>query len=72
MTGIEKFVTYVNGNIGKPLTTGVIAERGRIHRRRVQMFCKAVRASKKVKTGKLAGRSLVYTFKKNITVKDLA
>jgi hypothetical protein len=72
MKGIEKFIGYVNNNLGKPLTTSAIAERGKLHRRRVQMFCKAVRTSKKVKTGKLAGRSLVYTFKKAITVKDVA
>ena len=72
MKGIEKFVSVVNSNLGKPLTTASIAEKGHIHRRRVQMFCKAVRGSKKVKAAKLAGRSLVYTFKKNITVKDIS
>lgn len=69
--GIEKFVDYVNKNVGKPLTTGVISAKTKVHVRRVQSFCKVVRENtRKVAWGTVGGRSITYTFKKPISVKD--
>ena len=68
-TGAIKFVEYVNRNIGKSLTTGTISKKTEVHMRRVQSFCKAVRGTKKVSA--VFGRSIIYTFRKPITVADI-
>lgn len=69
-TGAVKFVEFVNKNIGKALTTAVISRKSEVHMRRVQSFCKAIRASRKVSSIQ-SKRSYVYTFKKVITAADI-
>lgn len=66
-----KFVNYVNGNLGKGLTTAGIASKAEVHVRRVQSFCKGIRGSRKVGY-KTNGRAFVYTFKKALKTTDLA
>jgi hypothetical protein len=69
-TGAAKFVEFVNKNIGKALTTGLISKKSEVHMRRVQSFCKAIRGTRKVSSTQ-SKRSFVYTFKKTITAADI-
>jgi hypothetical protein len=74
----ERFVSYVNKHLGKPMLTTSISNRTRLNLRRVQMFCKSVRegSPSKVtweiypKNGRT--RSIRYTFNRPINNIDVS
>lgn len=71
-TGRAKFISFVNRNIGKNLTTANIANKTKLGLRRVQAMCKSVRETSpnKVTYGyvikKNGNRAIGYTFRKSI------
>ena len=71
MGNMERFIGFVNGNLGKPLTTAVVSKGALVDRRKVQIYCKAVsKRVRKVKSDRTS-HAVVYTFKSAISVKDL-
>lgn len=76
-SGAEKFIDYVNKNLGKGLLTTSISNRTRLNLRRVQMFCKCVREGSPSKVRWAASpkagktRSIRYTFNKPISRMDI-
>jgi hypothetical protein len=75
MDNREKFILFVNKNIGKPLQTRSISSKAKLHIRRVQSFCKSVRelSPRKVSWSNVPSkRGIVYTFKRNLSTTDVA
>lgn len=76
-TGTEKFISFVNGNLGKSLLTTGISSRTRVHIRTVQMYCKSLRERQPKKVSWAASpakgrtRSISYTFKRPISISDI-